>query len=785
MVQQASKSPAVWPYGLLEALVKYFGSRSKLVVLLLLLGTLLGCSGLDASQPSAQTTVGSSQITLSPKSVAFGNVPVGKTQALSATLSNTGRGVIAITHAAISGQGFALDALKLPLTLGPGQRTLIGVHFTPTSGGSNQGTIHLQGTASVRSGSRSGRHRKGMIADAPSILPISISLPVSGIGASAGQLAVSPAALSLGNVKVGTTHTESAMLANSGGSPVTVSNATVTGHGFRMSGLTFPLRLAPGQRKNFSVIFTPQAAGTSTGTIAVTSDAGNSVVSLPVTAIAVASGALISNPSILSFGTVQVNHGQMLSATLTNSGSSTVTLSRASISGSGFALSGVTLPLTLGPGQSTSLKVSFNPQSGGAVNASLSVISDAVNGTLAVPLSGTGATTGALNSTPSSLSFGNVPAGSPKTLSGTLVNSGGSSITITQANVSVSGFALNGLTLPATLAAGQSRAFSVTFTPQGGGSRTGNLSIVSNASNVALTIPLSATSATAGLLSTSDSSLDFASVALGNSSTQSETLTNTGGSSVTVTQANLSGTAFKVTGLSLPLTLSPGQSFTFGAVFKPTTGGSAAGSISVVSNASNSTLTITLAGTAAVSGQLAVSPATLNFGTVTVGQTKSLTGSLTASGSSITVSNANTSTSEFKVSGLALPLTLAAGKSVSFTITFTPQASGVAAAGASFISNASNSSAQATLGGTGAAAPQHSVSLNWNTSAAGVVGYNVYRGNSTGGPYSRIASMNADTSYTDSTVQAGQSYFYVTTAVDGNGKESANSNQALAVIPKP
>jgi hypothetical protein len=766
--------------------VKYFGSRCKLVVLLFLLGTLLGCSALDASQPAAQTTVGSSQITLSPKSVAFGNVPLGKTQVLSATLSNTGRGVITITHAAISGQGFALEALKLPLSLRPGQRTLIGVHFTPTSGGSNQGTIHLQGTASVRSGGRSGRHRAGTIADAsPSILPISISLPVSGIGASAGQLAVSPSALSLGNVKVGTTHTESAMLANSGGSPVTVSNASVTGHGFQMSGLSFPLRLAPGQRKNFSVIFTPQAAGTSTGTIAVTSDAGNSVISLPITAIAVASGALISNPSSLSFGTVQVNHAQILPATLTNSGSSTVTVSRASISGSGFALSGVSLPLTLGPGQSTTLKVSFNPQSGGAVNASLSVISDAVNGRLAVPLSGTGATTGALNSTPTSLNFGSVPAGSPKTLAGTLVNSGGSSITITQANVSVTGFAVNGLTLPTTLAAGQSRAFSVTFTPQSGGSRTGNLSIISNASNVALTIPLSATSATAGLLSTSDSSLDFASVALGNSSTQSETLTNTGGSSVTVTQATVSGTAFKVTGLSLPLTLGPGQSFTFGALFKPTTGGTATGSISVASNASNSTLTITLAGTAAVSGQLAVSPATLNFGTVTVGQTKSLTGSLTASGSSITVSNVNTTTSEFKVSGLTLPLTLAAGKSVSFTVTFAPQASGVAAAGASFISNASNSSAQEALGGTGAAAPQHSVALNWNPGAGGVVGYNVYRGNSTGGAYSRIASMNADTSYTDSTVQAGQSYVYVTTAVDGSGKESANSNQALAVIPTP
>ena len=48
-----------------------------------------------------------------------------------------------------------------------------------------------------------------------------------------------------------------------------------------------------------------------------------------------------------------------------------------------------------------------------------------------------------------------------------------------------------------------------------------------------------------------------------------------------------------------------------------------------------------------------------------------------------------------------------------------------------------------------------------------------------------ISSMNASTSYIDDTVQAGQTYVYVTTAVDGTGKESANSNQALAVIPTP
>jgi len=67
-----------------------------------------------------------------------------------------------------------------------------------------------------------------------------------------------------------------------------------------------------------------------------------------------------------------------------------------------------------------------------------------------------------------------------------------------------------------------------------------------------------------------------------------------------------------------------------------------------------------------------------------------------------------------------------------------------------------------------------------------VGGYNIYRGEASGGPYPKINSaFNATTTYTDDKVQGGQTYFYVTTAVDANGTESTYSNQAQAVIPAP
>ena len=117
-------------------------------------------------------------------------------------------------------------------------------------------------------------------------------------------------------------------------------------------------------------------------------------------------------------------------------------------------------------------------------------------------------------------------------------------------------------------------------------------------------------------------------------------------------------------------------------------------------------------------------------------------------------------------------------------IRFAPKISGTAYGKISFNSNAANSAvAEALTGtGTGTTGSQHLVSLSWNPSTSAVAHYNVYRSGTSGGPYTRIASVPG-TSYTDSSVQAGRSYYYVTTAVGSTGNESSHSNQVRALIP--
>ena len=81
----------------------------------------------------------------------------------------------------------------------------------------------------------------------------------------------------------------------------------------------------------------------------------------------------------------------------------------------------------------------------------------------------------------------------------------------------------------------------------------------------------------------------------------------------------------------------------------------------------------------------------------------------------------------------------------------------------------------------------HTATLSWTASSSPNVTYNVYRGTTSGGPYATKVNSAPITglSYVDTTVQAGQTYYYVATAVNSDALESAYSNQAPATIPSP
>jgi hypothetical protein len=394
------------------------------------------------------------------------------------------------------------------------------------------------------------------------------------------------------------------------------------------------------------------------------------------------------------------------------------------------------------------------------------------------------------------VNFGNVQLGTNLIQPLVVTNTGRASVTIYRVTVSGTGFAFVGPTLPVVVSSQRSVALSVSFLPQAAGSVSGSATVQGYVTwggryrtrYGGVTISLSGngySSANPGYL-TAPPSLNLGSVTLGSSQTQMLTVSNTGGSSLTISGATMNGSGYSVSGLSFPYTLASGASAGLSIVFAPTGTGTSNATLTLASNASDPSVSVLLTGSAtSSSGTLSVTPSAMNFGTVTIGNTQMQSGSLTASGGSVTLSSTSSSNSAFTLAGLNPPLTLSAGQSVPYTVTFTPTASGAASAKISFFTSNANSALE-TASGSGATI-QHTVNLWWNAStSSSISGYNVYRGPSPTGPFSRInPAVNTALSYSDSAVQSGTTYYYVTTAVDASGAESSYSNQVTAAVPFP
>ncbi len=146
------------------------------------------------------------------------------------------------------------------------------------------------------------------------------------------------------------------------------------------------------------------------------------------------SGSVSVNPANISFGTVTISTSASSTVTMKNNSTGSVTVSSSSFSGPGFATSGLMLPMTLSPGQSSSFKVTYTPTS--AILSSATLYLKKSNGMVlsSVALSGTGvAAVAAADSTPPAISVTAPSTGA--TISGTVTLSANASDNVGVARV--------------------------------------------------------------------------------------------------------------------------------------------------------------------------------------------------------------------------------------------------------------------------------------------------------------------------------------------------------------
>jgi hypothetical protein len=295
-------------------------------------------------------------------------------------------------------------------------------------------------------------------------------------------VSLAPAILNFGNQVVGfASAPQTTTLTNGSSTTVVITGISITGSDpadFSQTD-TCPGTLAAGASCTITVIFTPSATGTRTASLSVADNASNSPQTLALTGVGVQAAVTFSSTS-LTFPTQLVyTQSAPRVVTLTNSGTSTLTITSFSVTGN-FTQTN-TCGSSLDPRANCSISVTFKPSFKGTLTGTVSVTDNAPGSPQTVSLTGTGTF---VELSPTSLNFGSQPVGStslPMTI--TLTNKAGVSLGISL--VAISGadphdFAIQTNTCGSSVPRGSSCFISVTFTPSVKGNRTAEVSVIDN-----------------------------------------------------------------------------------------------------------------------------------------------------------------------------------------------------------------------------------------------------------------------------------------------------------------
>jgi hypothetical protein len=455
--------------------------------------------------------------------------------------------------------------------------------------------------------------------------------------------------LSFSNVLVGTSAQLSMTISNAGNTSFSISSITLPA-GFSTTFTT--ATVAAGKSTNALIKFSPTAAQHYSGTVTVNSSANSGTNTLAISGIGV--GQTIALGGNLSFGGVAVNSNAQRTLTITNTGTTNLTVTSISYP-AGF--SGIFAGV-IAPGISTNVTVTFSPTSTTNYSGTVTVNSDKLGGTNTIAASGSGITR--VIALGGNLNFGTVLVGT--NAHQTLVISNKGTVTLTISNLTYpAGFsgAFSG-----AIAAGKTTNVTVTFTPTGATNYSGIVTVNSDATSGTNTIAISGSGGTAKAISVTGN-MAFGNVTVNSSAQHTLVISNAGSSTLTVSNISVpagfsgsfSGTIASHTSKNVTIT------------FSPTAVTNYSGTVTVTSDATSGANTVAASGTGA--GGLIVLSGNLSFGNVQAN---------TSAQSTLVISNAGTAT--LNVSSISYPSgfsgsfsgALAPGATTNVTVSFSPMA---------------------------------------------------------------------------------------------------------------
>lgn len=583
-------------------------------------------------------------LSVAPLSLDFGDVLSGNETFLDTVVRNDGNADL-IVNSIAPGPGTSADfsihaAPATPFTLPPGQQSTVTIRYAPAQTGTDSGSIEILANGG------------------------SAAVTLAGRGV-APALDVNPTVLDFGNVIAGGSQARSFLVTNTGSAPLQVTGVALQLGGSPDFSLTplppTPFSIAPGGTQSVEVGYMPSGVGPDTGHVEVHTNAGDALVALTGAGVVPVIDVV---PQSLDFGNVLVGQTAALPVEIINAGTADLSVSSiAFVSGGSpdLTLQNVpALPVAILPGHSVFVDVVYTPGQVGPDTATLRIESNDVSApSVEVPVQGNGVQPGVMVH-PNALVFSNVRAGHTLDLDFMITNSG--SLDLTVSALALKSGTSSDFTLasprqtPFTLTPGNAETVTVRYGPATAGADAGAVSIDTSAG--AAQVDLTG-SAIAPRISVTPLSLDFGNVRLGLQSTLEVTVSNIGSDTLNVSGISLSGSAdFSLAAPpSVPLGLAPGDSAVLHAVYVPGQDGPDSGLLTIASDdVASPSVAVDLSGDG-VSPHLVVSPASIDFGDVTIGFTRTR---------SVTVKN--TGTGDLTLSAPSL----AAGSSAAFTISSQP-----------------------------------------------------------------------------------------------------------------
>jgi hypothetical protein len=609
----------------------------------------------------------------------------------------------------LSGSSFQLSGSSAPVDLAPGQQSVFNVTFTPTAAGSVQGLLTLQLTNSTATFNLVGN---GSTAD----VVVSYALADGNV-----RSLFDGGVISFPAVDINGTTTATISVLNQGSVTANITGVLVTGNGFQLNGAPLlPAAIPAGQNVKFGIVFAPTQSGAYNGTfridvagrsINVTLSAATNIPTFAATyTLADNITRTLTDGTLITFPSVDVNGNTTAQISIQNQGPGAGQITGITVSGTGFQLSGAPqFPAAIPFGQSLRFAIVFNPTQAGSfsgtfridltgrsISGALSAVTSAPNYQVSYTLSDNVVqplTDGTTISLPA------VDINSTTTATVTVLNQTGAGAgQITNITVSGAAFKLTNAPLfPAAVPAGQNVKFGITFSPTQSGTFTGTFRIDMTGRSISGTLTAS-TAASRFTLNyidpdtnntlplSNNGTLQFPNTVIGAAGNITFVVANTGAGTGSVNSLTLGGnspTAYQLQNLpTLPASVAPNQQLRFVIRFSPQQLQSYTATLALDLNGQMQTINLVAQGigpqftyTSTATPPVSYTPGgTIAIADTTVGQTTSLTISITNNGSSdgqiavlgvtgqgLAISNAPT-----------LPFTLKPNASQQFTLNFTP-----------------------------------------------------------------------------------------------------------------